>query len=115
MYEVKVTAKNSEGIEKTATTTVTVNKDLQAFASALPDYITAGSSTVIICDTAGGTGDKSFKYSYCMEGTNVWYRIDGSSSVAMATFEAKGAYKVRVIATDSVGATAVTYLNIYVG
>ena len=115
VYEVKVTAKNSEGIEKTATTTVTVNKDLQAFASALPDYITAGSSTVIICDTAGGTGDKSFKYSYCMEGSNVWYRIDGSSSVAMATFEAKGTYKVRVIATDSVGATAVTYLNIYVG
>ncbi|MEE1124632.1 MAG: leucine-rich repeat protein [Acutalibacteraceae bacterium] len=115
VYEVKVTAKNSEGIEKTATTTVTVNEDLQAFASALPDYITAGSSTVIICDTAGGTGDKSFKYSYCLEGSNVWYRIDGSSSVAIATFEAKGAYKVRVIATDSVGATAVTYLNIYVG
>lgn len=124
VYEVRVTAKNSEGIEKTATTTVTVNEDLQVFASALPDYITAGSSTVIICDTAGGTdggtgGDgaryKSFKYSYCMEGSNVWYRIDGSSSVAMATFEVKGTYKVRVIATDSVGATAETYLNIYVG
>lgn len=117
VYEVRVTAKNSEGIEKIATTTVTVNETIQLFASALPDYITSGSSTVVICDTIGGTGNKVYKYSYCLEGTDIWYSFaDGSnSSVATAAFEAKGTYKVRVIVTDNVGATAETYLNIYVG
>ncbi|MEE1055744.1 MAG: leucine-rich repeat protein [Acutalibacteraceae bacterium] len=117
VYEVRVTAKNSEGIEKVATTTVTVNEAMQLFASALPDYITAGSSTVIICDTIGGTNNKTFRYSYCAEGSDIWYSFADNSngSVAVATFEAKGTYKVRVIATDSVGATSETYLNIYVG
>lgn len=117
VYEVKVTAKNSDGIEKVATTTVTVNETMQLVASALPDYITVGSSTVIICNLSGGTGYKSYKYSYCLEGSDVWYSFANNSggSVAMATFASKGTYKVRVIATDNVGATAETYLNIYVG
>lgn len=117
VYDIKVTAQNSEGIEKTATMSVKVNEKLNSFISAMPSHITVNSDTVLICTATGGTGNITYEYEYCLTGTGEWHKFstDNTSSVTTFSADTAGVYKIRATAKDITGASKRTeQIKVYV-
>ena len=116
-YDIKVTAQNSEGIEKTATISVKVNEKLNSFISAMPSHITVNSDTVLICTSTGGTGSVIYEYEYCLTGTGEWHKFSAYNNSSVTTFSADtaGVYKIRATAKDFTGASKRTeQIKVYV-
>ena len=115
VYDIRVTARNSSGVEKSSTSSITINPKVNCTISAMPDHVTVDTDTILICSSTGGTGNIGYRYEYCLTGAGQWTEFYNGGSVALFSADTAGVYKVRVTAYDSVGSTKRTeYIKIYV-
>lgn len=115
VYDIRVTARSSSGVEKSSTSSITINPKVNCSISAMPDHVTVDTDTILICSSTGGTGNIGYRYEYCLTGAGQWTEFYNGGSVALFSADTAGVYKVRVTAYDSVGSTKRTeYIKVYV-
>ena len=115
VYDVRVTARNSAGAEKSAVLSVAVNPKPTCVISAMPDHIAVDTDTILICNSTGGTGTKTYRYEYCLTGTGQWTEFYNGGAITLFSADKAGVYKIRATVTDSTGATKRTdYIQVYV-
>ena len=114
-YDIRVTARNSSGVEKSSIRSITINPKVDCTISAMPDHVTVDTDTILIANATGGTGSITYRYEYCLTGAGQWKEFYNGGSVALFSADTAGVYKIRVTASDRVGSTKRTeYIKIYV-
>ncbi len=114
-YDIRVTARNSSGVEKSSIRSITINPKVDCTISAMPDHVTVDTDTILIANATGGTGSITYRYEYCLTGAGQWTEFYNGGSVALFSADTAGVYKIRVTASDRVGSTKRTeYIKIYV-
>ena len=115
VYDIRVTAKNSSGIEKSAVSSVTINPKIACVISAMPDHIGTDTDTILVCNASGGTGRITYQYEYCLSGSGEWKAFENGGAVTLFSADTAGVYKIRATATDEVGSTRRTeFVKVYV-
>lgn len=115
-YDICIKVKDKDSIETKKFFTLQVNDALKNTSSVSANTLTIGEMLAVVGDSAGGTGNTTYKYEQKLSTASAWTTIaDYSAKTAVLFKPAKtGAYSVRVTAKDSSGNTAVQTLTVNV-
>lgn len=103
-WEIKVTAKDSNGSTADKVFTITINADPVVNNSTInkTEFI-RGESITVTGAAEGGTGSYTYTYYYRYEGESEWTKLTSGSSLTFAM--APGKLDIKVTATDTDGAS----------